>query len=163
MRKAITLMLVLLAVLGSSNMYAALNVSVTQPSSSTQVGNTLPNIYLKFDGVVTNAENTLTISSPKGGSIALELDRIMMDRVKQNTIIVKAENVVTRSGLWTLHIPAGFFTDENGDTNEEMNPSWTLNNASEPEEGALTYTISEPAGDTVEGSSFPNILVDDKI
>lgn len=160
MRKAITLMLVLLAVLGSSNLYAALNVSVTQPSSSTQVGNTLPNIYLKFDGVVTNAENTLTISSPKGGSIALELDRVMMDRVKQNTIIVKAENVVTRSGLWTLHIPAGFFTDESGDTNEEMNPSWTLNNASEPEEGALTYTISQPAGDTHEGTYFPNITID---
>lgn len=100
-----------------------------EPGGSFENDSNFPNVNLTFsDSGVQKAGSTLQLTSDKGYSKEISLNSMFYDMGYSNDIIVSVggENI-TESGVYTLHIPADFFT-LGGNGNEAQDLVWTYTN-----------------------------------
>lgn len=93
-----------------------------------------PNISLSLPEYgYTLAGSTLNVTSDKGFNkdVALNTMFYTMNMDKSVLVMVNDEADAKTSGVYTLHLPAGFFTSKDGATNEAVDLSWTYTNPSQ--------------------------------
>ncbi len=90
-----------------------------------------PNVNFTFSEFgVQKAGSTLLLTSDKGYSKEISLNSMFYEMQYDYDIITKiADEAITESGVYTLHVPANFFT-LNGNGNEAQDFVWTYTNTS---------------------------------
>lgn len=107
------------------------------PNGSFENATKFPNINITMaEYGATVAGSTLSLTSDKGYSKDIEINSMFYEMEYGNDIIVKISNEeITESGVYTLHVPAGFLT-LNGESNEAADFVWTYTNSNE--QGVVT-------------------------
>ena len=102
------------------------------PNGSFENATKFPNINITMaEYGATVAGSTLSLTSDKGYSKDIEINSMFYEMEYGNDIIVKISNEeITESGVYTLHVPAGFLT-LNGESNEAADFVWTYTNSNE--------------------------------
>lgn len=102
------------------------------PDGSFENNSKFPNINIVMAeyGAEINGE-TLLLTSDKGYSKEIEINHMFYDMGYDMSVVVKINNEdVTESGVYTLHIPAGFIA-RGGESNEAMELKWTYTNTTQ--------------------------------
>ena len=123
------------------------------PNGSFENATKFPNINITMaEYGATVAGSTLSLTSDKGYSKDIEINSMFYEMEYGNDIIVKISNEeITESGVYTLHVPAGFLT-LNGESNEAADFVWTYTNSNE--QGGGDETQLELTSFTVKTSNM---------
>lgn len=117
----------------------ALTASLSGNNGTVNAGGTFeqtspfPNISIRLPEYgCTIAGSTLNVTSDTGFNENVELNTNFYNGKMDLSILVKmGDKNVVKSGVYTVHVPAGFFTSKKGATNEAVDFSWTYVNSND--------------------------------
>lgn len=139
MKKVLTSLIALVAVAAMAmTANAAVTVTlVTPPEGDVSNPGHFPNIEISVGDAI-EQQTTVEMKSEAG-------DVVTCSWYWAGDMIVEC-NKVTKSGKWTLTLPAGIL-NENGDDNEEISWTWNYTNPTEGEGGGGGDTPDQPGDD----------------
>lgn len=101
------------------------------PGNSFENATKFPNINITFKQSGVSCGETLQFTSDKGLSKEVSVNHMFYDMGYSNEVIVKTgDESITESGVYTLHVPANFFSLD-GSGNDATDLAWTYTNTTD--------------------------------
>lgn len=119
-----------------------LQIQLLNPAEGEVNEEAFPNVTLGFPGYVSSKNSTLELIGPSGFLEDVTVNRSFMDGGMANQILIMTADAVTEDGTYTLEIPTGFFTDEEGHTNGRTEFTWDFVKAGGKEEPVENLTVN---------------------